>query len=93
MKNKGNIVMSLPQADRAGQTSNNDKGTGDISITAYILIVPLMRSVLSVHWKGLMLKLKLQYFGYLMQRDDSFEKTLMLEKIEGQEQKGTQRMG
>ena len=33
--------------------------------------------------EGLMLKLKLQYFGYLMQRADSFEKTLMLEKIEG----------
>ena len=40
--------------------------------------------------EGLMLKLKLQYFGYLMQRADSFEKTLMLEKIEGgQEEKGT----
>ena len=33
--------------------------------------------------EGLMLKLKLQYFGHLMQRNDSFEKTLMLEKIEG----------
>ena len=33
--------------------------------------------------EGLMLKLKLQYFGHLMQRGDSFEKTLMLEKIEG----------
>ena len=33
--------------------------------------------------EGLMLKLKLQYFGYLMRRADSFEKTLMLEKIEG----------
>ena len=40
--------------------------------------------------KGLMLKLKLQHFGHLMQRADSFEKTLMLEKIEGgQEEKGT----
>ena len=35
-----------------------------------------------------MLKLKLQYFGHLMQRADSFEKTLMLEGIEGQEEKG-----
>ena len=34
-------------------------------------------------FEGLMLKLKLQYFGHLMQRDDSFEKTLMLGKIEG----------
>ena len=39
-----------------------------------------------------MLKLKLQYFGYLMQRADSFEKTLMLEKIEGRRRRGRQRM-
>ena len=38
---------------------------------------------------GLMLKLQLQYFGHLMQRTDSFEKTLMLEKIEVGEEKGT----
>ena len=38
--------------------------------------------------EGLMLKLKLQYFGQLMQRTDSFEKTLMLGKIEGKEEKG-----
>ena len=38
--------------------------------------------------EGLMLKLKLQYFGYLMQRADSFEKTLMLEKIEGRRRRG-----
>ena len=39
-----------------------------------------------------MLKLKLQYFGHLMQRADSFEKTLMLEKIEGGRRKGRKRM-
>ena len=39
-----------------------------------------------------MLKLKLQYFGHLMQRGDSFEKTLMLEKIEGGRRRGWQRM-
>ena len=39
-----------------------------------------------------MLKLKLQYFGYLMQRADSFEKTLMLGKIEGRRRRGQQRM-
>ena len=39
-----------------------------------------------------MLKLKLQYFGYLMQRIDSFEKTLMLGKIEGRRRRGRQRM-
>ena len=43
--------------------------------------------------KGLMLKLKLQYFGHLMQRADSLEKTLMLGKIEGRRRRGQQRMG
>ena len=42
--------------------------------------------------KGLMLKLKLQYFGHLMQRADSFEETLMLGKIEGRRRRGQQRM-
>ena len=42
--------------------------------------------------EGLMLKLKLQYFGYLMQRADSLEKTLMLGKIEGRGRRGWQRM-
>ena len=43
-------------------------------------------------FEGLMLKLKLQYFGHLMQRTDSSEKTLMLEKIEGRRRRGQQRM-
>ena len=42
--------------------------------------------------EGLMLKLKLQYFGYLMRRTDSLEKTLMLRKIEGRRRRGQQRM-
>ena len=42
--------------------------------------------------EGLMLKLKLQYFGHLMRRADSFEKTLMLEKIESRRRRGQQRM-
>ena len=42
--------------------------------------------------EGLMLKLKLQYFGHLMQRADSFEKTMILEKIEGRRRRGQQRM-
>ena len=42
--------------------------------------------------EGLMLKLKLQYFGHLMRRADSLEKTLMLGKIEGNRRKGQQRM-
>ena len=43
-------------------------------------------------FEGLMLKLKLQYFGHLMQRTDSFEKTLMLGNIEGRRRRGQQRM-
>ena len=42
--------------------------------------------------EGLMLKLKFQYFGYLMRRADSFEKTLMLGKIKGRRRRGQQRM-
>ena len=45
-----------------------------------------------VFMEGLMLKLKLQSFGYLMQRADSFEKTLMLGRIEGRRRRGWQRM-
>ena len=66
------------------------------------------RTLLTVHWKarrsilkeispeysleGLMMKLKLQYFGHLMQRTDSFEKILMLGKIEGRRRREQQRM-
>ena len=42
--------------------------------------------------EGMMLKLKLQYFGHLMRRADSFEKTLMLGKFEGRRRRGRQRM-
>ena len=42
--------------------------------------------------EGLMLKLKLQYFGHLMRRADSFEKTLMVGKIEGRRRRGEQKM-
>ena len=42
--------------------------------------------------EGLMLKLKLQYFGHLIQRTDSFEKTLMVGKIEGRRRRGRQKM-
>ena len=42
--------------------------------------------------EGLMLKLKLQYFGHLIRRADSCEKTLMLEKIEGRRRRGSQKM-
>ena len=50
------------------------------------------RSSPEISLEGLMLKLKLQYFGHLMQRTDSLEKTLMLGKIEGGRRRGQQRM-
>ena len=66
----------------------------------YLLFVDFLRSNQSIlkeispeySLEGLMLKLKLQYFGHLMQRTDSFEKTLMLGKIKGRRRRGRQRM-
>ena len=52
----------------------------------------LKESSPGISLEGLMLKLKLQYFGHPMQRADSLEKTLMLGKIEGQRRRGQQRM-
>ena len=53
----------------------------------------ILKEISSEYWLGgLMLKLKLQYFGHLMWRTDSLEKTLMLEKIEGRRRRGWQRM-
>ena len=54
---------------------------------------PILKEInLEYSLEGLMLKLKLQYFGHLMQRTDSLEKTLMLGKIEGRRRRGRQRM-
>ena len=54
---------------------------------------PILKEIsLEYSVKGLMLKLKLQYFGHLMQRTDSLEKTLMLGKIEGRRRRGGQRV-
>ena len=50
------------------------------------------RNHLEYSWEGLILKLKLQYFGHLMRRTDSLEKTLMLGKIESRRRRGQQRM-
>ena len=52
----------------------------------------IRKEISSESLEGLMLKLKLQYFDHLMQRTDSFEKTLMLGKIEGRRRKGQQGM-
>ena len=51
-----------------------------------------LKEIIEYSLEGLMLKLKLQYFGHLMRRADSFEKTLMLGKIEGRRRRGQQRM-
>ena len=54
---------------------------------------PILKEIIpECSLEGLMLKLKLQYFGHLIQRADSFEKTLMLGKIEGKRRRGRQRM-
>ena len=52
----------------------------------------LEKNIINFALEGLTLKLKLQYFGHLMQRADSFEKTLMLGKTEGRRRRGQQRM-
>ena len=67
-----------------------------INISCFIFITSINFQTSSfcvyLSLEGLMLKLKLQYFGYLMWRADSFEKTLMLGKIEGRRRRGRQRM-
>ena len=61
-----------------------------------IAVIPVSAFLMEINpeysLEGLMLKLKLQYFGYLMQRTDSLEKTQMLGKIEGGRRRGRQRM-
>ena len=58
----------------------------------YYFVISLQLCPTLAALEGLMLKLKLQYFGHLMRRADSFEKTLMLGKIEGRRRRGRQRM-
>ena len=60
--------------------------------TARRSIQSILKISPGISLEGMMLKLKLQYFGHLMQRTDSFEKTLMLGKIEGRRRRGQQRM-
>ena len=58
----------------------------------WCLLTRLLHELFDLTDKGLMLKLKLQYFGHLMQTAESFEKTQMLGKIEGRRRRGQQRM-
>ena len=68
-------------------------GAGEDSWTARISNQSILKEIsLEYSLEGLMLKLKLQYFGHLMWRTDSLEKTLMLGKIEGRRKRGRQRM-
>ena len=61
--------------------------------TARISNQPILKDISPEYsLEGLMLKMKFQYFGHLMRRADSFEKTLMLGKIEGRRRRGRQRM-
>ena len=52
----------------------------------------ILKEIIEYSLEGLMLKLKLQYFGHLMQRTDKLEKTLMLRKTEGRRRRGRQRV-
>ena len=61
-------------------------------LTEYCTLNVYFTPITPCSLEGLMLKLKLQYFGHLMQRADSFEKTLILGKIEGRRRRGWQRM-
>ena len=61
-------------------------------IYTYLTITLIQEVSPEYSLEGLMLKLKLQYFGYLLQRTDSFEKSLVLRKIEGGRRRGWQRM-
>ena len=63
-----------------------------VSWTARRFNQPILKEISPVSLEGLMLKQKLQYFGHLMQRTDSLEKTLMLGNIEGGRRRGHQRM-
>ena len=68
-------------------------GVGEESWTARRSKQPILKEISPVYsLEGLILKLILQYFGHLMQITDSFEKTLMLGKIEGRRKRGRQRM-
>ena len=76
---------------RVSWTANRSNQSILKEISLYLINL-INQSLLEYSLEELMLKLKLQYFGHLMQRTDSLEKTLMLGKIEGRKIKGQQRM-
>ena len=81
---------------RAGEDSRKSLGLSNdqtVSPKGLISMISILKEINPEYsLEGLMPRLKLQYFGHLMQRDDSLEKTPMLGKIEGKGQRGQQRM-
>ena len=88
--------MNTPPKDHSSPLITDHKAMEIYSLLNKEFKIPDLRKVKEISpgcsLEGLMLKLKLQYFGHLMQRVDSFEKTLMLGKIEGRRRRGRQRM-
>ena len=88
--------MNTPPKDHSSPLITDHKAMEIYSLLNKEFKIPDLRKVKEISpgcsLEGLMLKLKLQYFGHLMQRVDSFEKTLMLGKIEGKRRRGQQRM-
>ena len=91
-----NQRMNTPPKDHSSPLITDHKAMEIYSLLNKEFKIPDLRKVKEISpgcsLEGLMLKLKLQYFGHLMQRVDSFEKTLMLGKIEGKRRRGQQRM-
>ena len=82
------------QTERLGYLAiSSDDLIGNVPWTARRLNQSILKEISPEYsLEGLMMKLKLKYFGHLMQRTDSFEQTLMLGKIEGRRRRGQQRM-
>ena len=91
-----NTALSRERGQRGEAISSNATNTlhsFSHSLTNYYLVskLSILKEVNAEYsWEGLMLKLKLQYFGHLMLRTDSLEKTLKLGKIEGGRRRGQQ---
>ena len=85
------IALSTKNVETIGHLYTKKKKEKKIWLNLMLYIKINSKLVMEYSLERLMLKLKLQYFGHLMQRNDSFEKTLMLGKIEGRKRRGQQR--
>ena len=86
------IALSTKNVETIGHLYTKKKKEKKIWLNLMLYIKINSKLVMEYSLERLMLKLKLQYFGHLMQRNDSFEKTLMLGKIAGGRRRGQQRM-